>query len=161
MPEPMSRNWRIPVAARKPTRPPEEGPVGPRAHADAGLDRGGSPGGVLVGEEVVAAAQPVVVDPGHVGPLGVGAGRHPAQVVGHRRQPAPTRTQNLLGSSGTSSGESGRHCGIYTSPGSTRSNPSKNRSTSACERMWMFVVTLRLYTFSAACATLGLASSVP
>jgi hypothetical protein len=39
----------------------------------------------------------------------------------------PTSPQYLDGSSGTSAGDSGRHCGIQTSPGSRKVKPSHRR----------------------------------
>jgi DNA-binding NarL/FixJ family response regulator len=43
----------------------------------------------------------------------------------------PTSMWDRAGSETSVNGESGRHCGAYTTPGSTSSNPSKNRQTSA------------------------------
>src|SRR5690348_1800630 len=55
------------------------------------------------------------------------AGRDwPRDPVRKLSRPAPARNQNLSGCSGTSSGRSGRHSGIQTSPGSMMVNPSKS-----------------------------------
>jgi hypothetical protein len=68
---------------QEPHGPAEERAVGAGDRPDVGIDRGERPAQVLVGQEVVAAAQPVVVDPGDVRPFGVDARRHPARLVSH------------------------------------------------------------------------------
>ena len=71
----------------EPDRPAEERPVGPGDRPDVGLDRDDRPAQVLVGQEVVAAAQPVVVDPGDVRPLGVDVRGYPVRLASHSRLP--------------------------------------------------------------------------
>src|ERR1035441_7642207 len=61
----------------------EEIAVGPRDRPDIGLDRGHRPAQVLVGQEIVAAAQQVVVDTGDVRSLRVNPRRYPARLVSH------------------------------------------------------------------------------
>ncbi len=61
----------------------------------------------------------------------------------------PTRFANRRGLSGTSPGESGRHNGTYTSPGSTSAKPSNRRRISARVRACAWEDALRLYNFSA------------
>ena len=73
-----------PVRGEEPDRPPEERPVVPGGFTSSRNHGDDRPGQVLICEEVVAAAQPVVVDPRHVGPLGVDVRWHPAQIVSHR-----------------------------------------------------------------------------
>src|ERR1019366_6443573 len=71
----------------EPHRPAEEIAVGPRDRPDVGIDRGDRPAQVLVGQEIVAAAQQVVVDTGGVRPLGVHSRRYPARLVSPRASP--------------------------------------------------------------------------
>src|ERR1035441_11086304 len=56
-------------------------------------------------------------------------------------RPTPTSAQYLDGSSGTSSGESGRHWGIQTRPGSRRVKPSHSLVISSRLRMTSWAVT--------------------
>src|ERR1039457_5538857 len=67
----------------EPHRPAEEIAVGPRDRPDIGIDRGHRPAQVLVGQEIVAAAQQVVVDTGDVRSLRVNPRRYPARLVSH------------------------------------------------------------------------------
>src|SRR6266536_246679 len=84
-------------------------------------------------------------DPGAVGAssylAAAGAAERPAVCQGFLATPA--RPQTWLGSL-RPLGESGRHSGGETSPGSTRSKPSKKRRISARERTCIRVETLRL-----------------
>ena len=68
MPEPISRNWRTPGPGDEPHRPAEEVPVGAGDRPDAGIGRHQRPAEVLIGQEVVAATQQVVIDPGDIRP---------------------------------------------------------------------------------------------
>nr|WP_255276805.1 hypothetical protein [Actinomadura madurae] len=68
-----------------PHRPAEEGPVQPDAPDDPPRgDLHDALGGLPVGGEVVLAAEPVVVHPGHVGGAGVECRGDPVRGVGHR-----------------------------------------------------------------------------
>jgi len=73
----------------EPHRPAEERAVGAGDRPDIGIDRGERPAQVLVGQEVVASAQQVVVDPGGIRPFGVNARRNPARLVSHRASFSP------------------------------------------------------------------------
>ena len=73
----------------------EQGPPqalgGPTVHLalhECGIQ---GPAHVLVGQEVVAAAQQVVVHPGDVRPLGVDSGRNPVRLASHHADPFLTR----------------------------------------------------------------------
>jgi hypothetical protein len=60
--------------------PPQEGPVLAHGGTQDRVHGQHRAGGVLVGEEVVAAAQPVVIDTGRVGLSGVNSRRYPARL---------------------------------------------------------------------------------
>jgi len=66
------------LAGQVPNGPAEKGPVGPHDGPHVGVHRDHCAGGVLVGPEVVAAAQPVVVHAGDVRLGGVDLRRDPA-----------------------------------------------------------------------------------
>ena len=67
----------------EPHCPAEKVAVGPGDGPDAGVGRGQRPADVLVGQEIVAAAQQVVINPGAVRPLDVDLRRNPAWLATH------------------------------------------------------------------------------
>ncbi len=69
--------------AQEPYRPAEERPVGPADERGGGLDRGNRAGYVLVSQEVMGPAQPVVIDSGDVRPPGIHPWRNPARLLSH------------------------------------------------------------------------------
>ena len=73
----------LPDAGRgqEPHGPAQERPVGPGERPGVGVHRGKSPARVLVDQEIMAAAQQVVIDPGSVRPPGVDARRYPVGLV--------------------------------------------------------------------------------
>jgi hypothetical protein len=76
-----------PGRAEEPHRPATERAVGPGDRPDLGFDRRERPRHVPVGQEVVAAAEQVVVEPGDVGPPGVDSCRYPVRLAGHNLPP--------------------------------------------------------------------------
>src|ERR1035438_2814509 len=104
-----------PGFTEKPHRPAEEGAVGPGDRPDGRFDRRERPAHVLVGQEVVAAAEQVVIDPGDVRPPGVDSRRYPVRLASRhacllalppggraashrRRRPGRTARERLAGS---------------------------------------------------------------
>ena len=71
------------VRGQEPDGPADERAVGPADQRRGRLDRGDRPGHVLVGQVVVGAAQPVVIDAGHIRPPGLHARGRPLR-LGHR-----------------------------------------------------------------------------
>jgi hypothetical protein len=76
------------LASQVPDGPAEKRPVGPHDGPDVRVDRDYRTGRVLVGPEVMAVAQPVVVHPGDVRLRGVDPRRDPARFHGHRHLPS-------------------------------------------------------------------------
>ena len=79
----------MPGLAQEPHRPAKELAAGPGELPYVGIDRRDRPGQVLVGQKVVGAAQPVVVDPGDIRPLDVNSRRYPVRLAGHRVSLSP------------------------------------------------------------------------
>jgi hypothetical protein len=67
------------IRGEEPDRPADERAVGPADERGGGFDRGDRPGHVLVGQEVMRAAQPVVINPGRVRPPGFHPGEAPSR----------------------------------------------------------------------------------
>ena len=64
-------------------RPAEKGPAGPGAGPDVRLDGDHRPGQILVDQELVRAAEQIVVDAGDVRPLGVHTRWDPIRLARH------------------------------------------------------------------------------